>query len=642
MKPNQLGEYRVPSDARIHPDGTRAVFVVSQMDLEEDRYVRRIWLWDGAESRPLTAGSGDSSPRWSPDGSLLAFLREAGGVGGSTQVAVLDIGGGEAEIITHFGLGVTELEWSPDGSSLAVVATEYTEDWAGLDEDERQRRPRRITELSFRHDNQGWLFDRKSHIWVVDPGGGRRPMCLTPGEFNESSIVWHPGGSTVAFLSARHEGHGLDDGTQVWEVPGAGGVANAATEVGLWAQPSYNRSGALHVLGKQDVNAYPDVYPLWRRQDDGTWVEVTGSLDRNMRALLPPLRPGGPRWLDDGSALATVEDEGAVRVARIMPDGTTSPILDGPRVITGFDPLPDGSAAVLCISEPTVPGEVWWWNGEEVRRLTHLNDDFRAFTHLVEPTRFTIEHAGATIDGWVYLPEGDASVPALLSIHGGPASQYGYGFFDEFQVYAGAGYGVVAVNPRGSSGYGSDHVRAVVGRWAEEEPPDLVDLLAALEAAAESNPRLDLDRRGIMGGSYGGLATVRVLAADQRYRSAVAERGLYTFASFSGTSDIGPWFSRGYLGTGPPEGWDVLWAASPLRVADRITTPTLVLHSAGDLRTPIEQGEQLFSLLLANGVETEFVRFPADEGHELSRSGKPRHRRERFEIILDWHERHLR
>lgn len=145
-----------------------------------------------------------------------------------------------------------------------------------------------------------------------------------------------------------------------------------------------------------------------------------------------------------------------------------------------------------------------------------------------------------------------------------------------------------------------------------------------------------------MGGSYGGLATVRVLAADQRYRSAVAERGLYTFASFSGTSDIGPWFSRGYLGTGPPEGWDVLWAASPLRVADRITTPTLVLHSAGDLRTPIEQGEQLFSLLLANGVETEFVRFPADEGHELSRSGKPRHRRERFEIILDWHERHLR
>jgi dipeptidyl aminopeptidase/acylaminoacyl peptidase len=208
-------------------------------------------------------------------------------------------------------------------------------------------------------------------------------------------------------------------------------------------------------------------------------------------------------------------------------------------------------------------------------------------------------------------------------------------------VYAGAGYGVVASNPRGSSGYGKDHVRAVVGGWHRDDPPDLIDLLALPDAAAAAFPRLDLDRLGVMGGSYGGFATVRVTAEDHRYRSSVAERGLYSWLSFAGTSDIGTIFDGFYIDVDPERRLEDLWAASPLRHADRITTPTLVLHSEHDWRCPIEQGEQLFAVLMTNGVETEMVRFPAEEGHELSRSGKPKHRVERFEIVLDWHGRHL-
>jgi dipeptidyl aminopeptidase/acylaminoacyl peptidase len=147
---------------------------------------------------------------------------------------------------------------------------------------------------------------------------------------------------------------------------------------------------------------------------------------------------------------------------------------------------------------------------------------------------------------------------------------------------------------------------------------------------------------GVMGGSYGGLATVRILARDQRFRSAVAERGLYSFMSFSGSSDIGPWFDRQYLLGELPEDWDRWWKASPLAEAHRITTPTLVLHSDGDWRCPVEQAQQLFAMLLRSGVEAELVRFPEEEGHELSRSGKPRHRVERFQIILEWHDRFLK
>ena len=146
---------------------------------------------------------------------------------------------------------------------------------------------------------------------------------------------------------------------------------------------------------------------------------------------------------------------------------------------------------------------------------------------------------------------------------------------------------------------------------------------------------------GVMGGWYGGLMTVKVAAEDQRFKSAVAERGLYVWNSFSGTSDIDPWFDQTYLRRRLPEHHGELWDASPLSVASRIAAPTLILHSQGDWRVPVEQVEQLFVMLLRAGVETEFVRFPLDEGHELSRSGTPRHRVERFEIILEWHARHL-
>ena len=236
------------------------------------------------------------------------------------------------------------------------------------------------------------------------------------------------------------------------------------------------------------------------------------------------------------------------------------------------------------------------------------------------------------------MPPGDDQVPVLLNIHGGPASQYGNGFFDEFQVYAAAGFGVVACNPRGSSGRGEEFLKAVTAEgWGVV---DVEDVLGALEAAIEAEPRLDTSRIGIMGGSYGGFLTAWILGHDGRFRSAVVERGLLSWMSFSGTSDIAGVFAESYLGVGYPEGWQTWWERSPLAVVDRVTTPTLVLHAESDLRCPVEQAEQYFTALLRNGTQAEMMRFPG-EGHEMSRSGKPRHRVERFEAILEWHRRWL-
>jgi dipeptidyl aminopeptidase/acylaminoacyl peptidase len=296
--------------------------------------------------------------------------------------------------------------------------------------------------------------------------------------------------------------------------------------------------------------------------------------------------------------------------------------------------------AVFTATDPTNPGEMYLWDGSEEKRLTDLNTTFTAVTDLAEPQEFTYESDGHEIHGWVYLPEGDGTVPLLFNIHGGPATQYGWGFFDEFQVYVGAGYGVVAINPRGSSGYGLEHVETPCGRWSEEMPPDMADLKSAPYEAAKLFPRLDVGDKGIMGGSYGGLATAMLTALDTSYRSAVAERGVYDWVSMAGTTDI-PWFNELYLHADMPDGVAEMWEASALRRAHLIETPTLVLHSDGDYRCPIGQGQQLFSLLYNGGVDTELLLFPPDEGHELSRSGKPKHRVERFEAILDWHGRYL-
>ena len=642
MRPDQLGDYRRPSDPRLAPDGVQVAFVVTQMDLGEDRYVSRIWLWDGSGARPLTAGPRDTAPRWSPDGASLAFLRGTTTPGSPPQIAVLPMSGGEARVVSEFALGVSQAEWSPDGTRLAAVATTWIDSLADLDDDERDRRPRRIVGLPFRFDGMGWLHDRRRHLYLVDPEGEAEPVCLTPGDDGELTLAWHPDGTELAFLSPRHEGRGLDPGVQVWTVPSDGGPATARSDVGLWSHPSYDAAGNLYAIGITDRWNMVTVRKLHRLTTPGAEEARFTDLDRNLETFAPPLSPGGPQWLADGNALSTLEDSGRVRVIRLLDGRDTEDVLGGDRQITGIDPTSDGRAFAFTATTPTDPGDLWWWEEGVERRLTNLNDTFLAESSLVEPERFEFDSDGVPIEGWVYLPAGEERVPLLLNIHGGPATQYGYGFFDEFQVYAAAGYGVVAINPRGSSGYGADHVGGVVGRWHEAMPPDMADFAGAVTTALEQFARLDGERLGVMGGSYGGLSTVRLLSLDQRFRSAVAERGLYSWTSFHGTSDIGPWFTRTYLSDDVGGDPDLAWASSPLAYAGAITTPTLIIHSESDLRTPVEQAEQLFVRLLQSGVATEFLRFPAGEGHELSRSGTPKHRVERFEAILEWHNRYLR
>jgi dipeptidyl aminopeptidase/acylaminoacyl peptidase len=240
---------------------------------------------------------------------------------------------------------------------------------------------------------------------------------------------------------------------------------------------------------------------------------------------------------------------------------------------------------------------------------------------------------GYTVNGWTLTPRGEGPHPVLLNIHGGPYTQYTGSVFDEAQVYVDAGYAVVMCNPRGSSGYGQEHGRAIRQRMGTLDYTDVLDFL---EGALAANPSFDGERLGIMGGSYGGYLTAWTIAQDHRFAAAIVERGYLDPETFIGTSDIGDFFSDEYTGIDPAQ----IRAQSPQAFVHQVTTPTLVIHSENDLRCPLSQGERYYASLKRQGVEAELLVFPG-ENHELSRSGRPRHRLQRFEAILDWWGRQL-
>lgn len=615
--PSRLHGIAAPSDPVVSPDGTKIAYVVTTIDVEGDRYVRDIWLMADGEHRRFTTGGSDASPQWSPDGRRLAFVRK---VDDHPQLAVIEVDGGEAEVVTSFPLGVAgRPAWSPDGSRIAVVGVDWTDEWADLDDEERARRPRRITRRDYRADGIGWTHDRRRHVYVIDLGGETEPRRVTDGEANELAPIWSPNGAAISFLTDLSDRPGYQPGADIVTAPAEGGTARPVAPRGSWHALAYDADGVLHAIGNPGLD-FPELPGLWRLEEEPR--PVVADAGRGLFSL-----SGGPDrfGFDGGRAYVPFVDSGRVAIAAVDPTGEIELVVDERAIVTGFDRRAGTTAYTLSSMEHPARLVV------ERADRTETRDEFGdRRPDVIPPQHFEVDG----LDVWVYLPPGDEKVPLLLNIHGGPAAQYGWGYFDEFQVYAAAGYGVVATNPRGSGGRDRDFLRAVMGEgWGTV---DVEDIDTAVAAALERFPRLDPQRMGVMGGSYGGFLTAWLIAHQDRWKAAIVERALLSWPSFGGTSDIGGWFAQSYLGD--PE---LEWDRSPLRLASQVRTPTLIIHSENDFRCPIEQAEQYFDALLRNGVEAEFVRFPG-EGHELTRSGKPRHREERFDIVLDWLERKLK
>lgn len=649
MTPADLTRIRVASDPRISPDGRRVAFVVTTLSEERDEYLSQVWVVDaaGGAPSPLTQGPlRDTAPRWSPDGTRLAFLSEQPGRK-KAQLWVMPADGGEPVRLTDLPDGAASPAWSPDGTRLAFVSRvggqPEPEDPA---ERERSRPARVITVLKYRMNGEGFTYDRRPHLFTVAAGGGQAPVQVTDGDFADEHPAWSPDGRLLAFGSARHDDRDHDQAADVWVLPADGGEPRRLTDTaGPAGWPVFAPDGrAVAYVGHRHGGDAARTLRVWRvAVQGGAPVCLTAGLDRT---CLPFFTRLPPVFTPDGRfVLFAVEDRGGVHLYRVAAAGGRAPerLVGGERQLTGYSVSGDGAWIAFAATDPVSPAEVFLCraDGTGERRLTDLNREWKAAVTLARPERFGFERAGFAVDGWVMRPPGlppGGRCPALLNIHGGPASQYGHGFFDEFQVYAGAGYGVVYTNPRGSQGYGEAFARAVIGDWGGG---DHADVMAGLDEALRRFDWLDPARLGVMGGSYGGFLTSWIVAHTDRFAAACSERALNACLSFFGTSDIGHHFAPAYSG-GPPPWQDPAWylERSPLTYAKDIRTPLLIVHAEDDLRCPPEQAEQLFVALRSQRKEAVLVRFPG-EHHDLSRTGRPRHRLERFRILLDWFGRHL-
>ncbi len=642
LQPDDVYRFTAAADPRVSPDGHTVAYVVGWIDQETHEPRSAIWTvpadGGGSPRRITFGGDRDGSPRWSPDGRWLAFTSARGGAPAQLFVLPAD-GPGESRRLTELQEGVVTPEWSADSTRIAFAARGH--DPADDEEDAAKRPPRVVTRLQARLDNEGWTEGRTHHLYVVSLNGDD-PVQLTDGDFEDQMPAWSPDGSTLVFVSARHDDWDLEPTTALYTIPAAGGIPEArTTHDGVCLLPSWSPDGAtiafVRVPGMFDDPRHGRIAVL--DVGSGSTSILTGELDRNA-ACFPPVR--APVWDGDRIVFA-IEDAGRTPLYDVPADGSApaTPVLEPEGCVTGFDLV----AGTLVHTATTSTRFADVFVGD--RRLTDLSSPFLAEIELVAPEGFTaISADGTEVPAWVIRPpdfDPDTLYPAVLTIHGGPFTQYGDRFFDEFQMYAAAGYVVLYANPRGSSGYDEDWGRAIrgpVGGGAGWGSVDFADLMAVTDEAVKRFPFIDAERLGVMGGSYGGYMTSWIIGHTDRFACAISERAVNDMASEDGTADFAGFF-RGYVGADFWDAPDVYRRISPIAYAEQMSTPVLILHSEDDLRCPINQAEQLFTILRSRKQEVEFVRFPG-ESHELTRSGSPTHRVQRFEIVLGWLDRYLK
>ena len=680
-----VARLRIPTGVRLSPDGTRVAFVVQQATKIHDAYRHAVWMapFDGsAPAHQVTLGAThDSHPRFSPDGTTLAFLsdrrllvendpgapkvREDG-----TQVFLLPLDGGEARRLTDCPRGVDMFAWSPDGRYMALLTSS---EGATREEDARRRgretvqapdAPRHsdyryIDRLNYQYNGRGFIYDRVPHLWLIEVESGQIRR-LTSGPTAEASPAWSPDSTRIAYVTNRRRDHDLASRSDIYVIDVKSGREARLTggDDAIFSAPAWLPDGqAVAALGGR----YPSVFygnDIWLVAADGSDAHPDGG--RNLTAgsdLMPGSMMNSDVTVADEARIVPSTDgrwltfaapvDGSYALWRVSRNGgTPERVTTGREYVSGFDQgrSQAGGRIALIRSAPTAPPDVYVMDApgtgtravgrratRRPRRLTALNREVLAGVTLIEPRARRVTVDGRTIQGWL-IPARAGRRPLVTEIHGGPHTLYGWSPSWEFQVLAGAGMSVFYCNPRGSEGYGRAFNEANRRDWGPGPMRDVLAGVDALVADGLANPK----RLGVTGGSYGGYLTNWIVAHDKRFRAAITCRSVSDMTTLFLTGDIsgGEW-AEVEFGALPWNDPDYFRSISPLTYAARVRTPLLIQHSENDLRTTMAQAEALFVVLRSKRRPVRLMRVP-DETHELTRSGTPFRRVENLVQVRDW------
>jgi dipeptidyl aminopeptidase/acylaminoacyl peptidase len=660
------------ADPQISQSAETVVFVQVTVNEKDNKYESSLFSARiSGEGKPvrLTAGTRDTSPRWSPDGNWLAFVRPD--EKDIPQIHLLSMRGGEARPITTLPRGASSPVWSLDGKAIAFTSSTTADDSKKPDlaaKPERKSDVKVVTRAVYRSNGNPTYVDpdRHAHIWTVAVNGAddkAAPKQITSGDFDERGAQWSPDGAMLYFVSDRvAESYYNAGDSDIYRVPAAGGeitkVASIDGPIGsVSVSPDGKRLAFVGALSGDPIRSYsqPDLWVV-DATPGSTPKNLTASYDFDISGGIggDQSAPRGEQpkpiiWMStpanrDALIVAAAENGSSNLKWVSIATGKVSPLTDGAHDIGAYTISRNGTIAAT-VSTQTNIGDIGnlTVNREgaaPITMITHVNEPVFADIAQSEPEEIWYSSFdGRKVQGWILKPpdfDPTKKYPMILEIHGGPHSAYGNVYTHEFQWMAAKGYVVLFTNPRGSTSYGQEFGNLIQYRYPGD---DYKDLMAGVDEVVKRG-YVDPNRLGVTGGSGGGLLTNWTITQTQRFKAAVSQRDIADWYGFWFTADF-TLFQPTWFKKAPWEDPQDFAARSPITHVANVTTPLMLVLGDADYRTPpSDGGEMMFRALKYRKIPTVMVRFPR-ETHELSRSGEPMHRVERLQHIVGWMDKWL-
>ncbi len=647
----------------LSPDGRLIAFTVTTVKEADNRRHQEVWVVPsagGASTRYTAPGYESSNPRWSPDGRWLLFTSTRQGSRGRTWGLRMDQPGGEAVEIDSFPTG------SAPATKAFVVTSEPVpidttkartpDTWTAMQPmarppfgsitqplDPKRFDGRHISDLRYKANGQGFLPGprearafRAAQLWMQGADGSPKRIIDTT-RYSRRGPAVSPDGQWVAYVAdpgmrpdsvvqavtdsiallpydAKRDEAPRNDADIFIVAVGGGTPRRLTSQVGAEADLAWSPDGrSLTFTSAAARTGSERLFMV--AASGGTPVSLLGTWQ---------YEPQQHWWTPAGQIMVAAAVGGRTGLFRLDPaTKQMAEILGGRRRISGFSTDARQGKIAYVSTSITKPTELYVANADgtgEVK-VTSFNDKLNAEIEWPDAERFTYKSVGGLeIEAWLQKPAGyqpGRKYPVVLYIHGGPHSAYGEGWFDEFHNITGAGMWVLSTNPRGSSGYGGEFTYSTRGRWGLEDFQDLMKAVDIVSTRAD----VDSTRMGVTGGSYGGFMTAWITTKTNRFKAAQADRMISNWWSWYGTTDVPGLTEFEFFGK-PWENEKVYDELSPIRFVDKVRTPTLIVQSEEDHRTPMADAEQWFMALKKQGVAVELVRYPRST-HDLSRNGEP-------------------
>ncbi len=636
------------ADPQISPDGSTIIYVRRQNDIMADRALSSLWKIDVAsgEQTPFAGRSSSAfAPRWSPDGSRVAYVSTEGG---ATQLWVKWVESGEAVRLTGLPNAPMSITWSPDASQLAYVMLvndappSLGKAPSNRPEGAKWAEPLEITDLvNFRADGAGEITPGFEKVFVIGATGGA-PRQLTFGPSHDGgALSWSGDGSKVFFTANRNPDWQTDPlESEIWSVDVNSLTLDQLTSrdgPDTGASVSPDGSKIAYVGFDDDGRAYEQAEIYVMDADGSNGRLLTGEWD---------FSPGAMRWDANSRSLYVQYDKrGETFIARIGLDGSVRDVVEGlsgagldrPYTGGGFSVADNGTIAFTG-GTATRPPEVKVSDRRGDRYLTDLNANLLMTKQLGEVREITTasSHDGQEVQGWLTLPPGyteGTAVPLILEIHGGPFAAYGPHFSTDNQLYAAAGYAVLSANPRGSTSYGEAFAQEIDKAYPSQDYDDLISIVDRAIELGIADP----DRLFVTGGSGGGVLTSWIVGKTNRFKAAATQKPVINWTTQALTADGTGYFGLYWVGSRPWENPQKFWDQSPLSLIGDVETPTLVVVGSEDYRTPVSEAVQYYSALHLAGVPTTLIRVP---GASHAITARPSQSAAKASAILAWFERY--